>query len=114
MVQHASASPCFRWALACGSCRCAQSTCSFRPLGPGWSVYGLTSLELDVTCSDIVVDGPLSDLTALQRLRLQLVEGDLEMHPAATLPPALTSLWVHGLPSPVPDQVSQGPLRGCR
>lgn len=82
------------------------------PLGPWLApLRGLTSLSLE--CSDIVVNGPLACLTALQQLQLLSRPYEhlshacaLRMRPGVVaLPPTLTSLCLNALRGGFPGEV---------
>lgn len=78
------------------------------PLLDHWlaPLVGLTSLSLATDYTDVSIAGPPGCLSALQRLRLSIVEGDVSVAPEASLPPALTHLWFGTVDSPLPSQVS--------
>lgn len=69
-------------------------------------LVGLTSLSLTTDYTNVSIAGPLGCLSALQRLRLSIVDGDVSLAPEASLPPALTHLWFGTVDSPLPSQVS--------
>ena len=65
----------------------------------------LTSLSVDANGSSIMLEGPLTCLPSLQRLRLSS-HARLLAQPGASLPPALTRLYLRGLRGRLPVQVN--------
>ncbi|PRW33536.1 Cellulose synthase [Chlorella sorokiniana] len=85
------------------------------PLGPWLApLSGLTSLEMacDRDNGTVVVSTPLHFLSGLRSLRLHAPCGQVAVQRWASLPPAITSLWMRSFCSDVPAQLTS--LSGLR